>query len=120
MTDKPTRTYCDACGDEPHGLSEYCPSCGAEDPWVEEPKYDFEDVDLPLVFGMEHYNDTYGLWKNFTAEAFGVYDVDSGDIANLGVDPRDMKYATTMVYYKVDENCNVHGPFLEKSEAREA
>jgi len=117
-----TETVCSECGSEPSQMNNYCGDCGAgPDPWEERDCYDFErDVSLPLVFSSEVYNDTHGLWRDFCSAAFGVYELRGSDIANFPEGVPSMKYQTFMVYYKLDEDLELHGPFLEKSEAREA
>jgi len=43
-----TETVCESCSHNGNKRSEYCPSCGAEDSWIEQPQYDFEDVEMGL------------------------------------------------------------------------
>jgi len=119
-----TETVCESCGKEWGERSElepnYCPSCGTEDPWIEQPMYDFEDVDLPIVFSEEKHDDHYGLWRSFCAQAFGVHEIYSSNIANFPDGMPRMKYSVVEVYWKVTENLKLKGPFLDKDEARDA
>lgn len=113
-----TRTICSDCGKQVGKTTEYCSNCGAgPDPWEEVAEHDFErDVELPLIFHSEVYNDNYGLWRDFCAAAFGVYEVKGKDVANMPNLPK-MKYQVFTVYYKLDENYKLHGPYLEKEDA---
>lgn len=115
-----TRTICDSCGHKPRKETDHCPSCGTKEPWVLENTHDFEDVELPLVFSIEHYNDTYGLWKSFTESAFGAYNIQGSQIANVPDGLPKMKYCIVEVYFKLTEDYELEGPFLERKEAREA
>lgn len=119
-----TRIQCEDCGKQAGNQTKHCSNCGAgPDPWEERAEFDFDrDVDLPLVFSSEVYNDTYGLWRDFCSAAFGVYEVQGKDIANLPDLPR-MKYQSFMVYYKLHKKAGrykLEGPFMSKEEAREA
>lgn len=117
-----TETHCSECGTSPAKKSQYCGDCGAgPDPWEERAEYDFErDVELPMVFSQEKYNDDYNMWRTFCAAAFGVYYLNEEDIANLPNGMPQMKYNVFEVYYKLDENLELHGPYLSKDEARNA
>ena len=112
-----TKTVCSECDTVPSSVTQYCPDCGAEEPWEKEPLYDFDDVELPIVVEYEHYNDTYGLWRAFCQQAFGG-EVELEDVANYdGPSPRDMKYCVINTYWVVDKS-GVDGPYLDRSEAR--
>ena len=117
-----TETICSECGITPGKKTQYCPECGeGPDPWNERASHDFErDVELPLIFNSEVYDDGYGLWKDFCSAAFGVYSLSQKDVANFPNGMPKMKYQTFMVYYKLDEEHELHGPFLDKAEARNA
>lgn len=119
MTDKPTRTYCENCGKEPMSTpSTYCPDCGSEEPWVTEPKYDMDDVDFPVIVEREHYDDDYGLWRDFCRQVFGAAELQGSDIANMPDSLPRMKYCVPTTCWVVYRD-SIEGPFLEKSEARE-
>lgn len=116
-----TETVCGECETSISGTDiNYCPVCGAgPDPLVEKNKYDFNDVDLPIIFSQEQYNDHYRLWDSFCDEAFGER-LHGGDIANVPEDMPRMKYNVFSVYYKLDEDLEIHGPFLSEKEAHDA
>jgi hypothetical protein len=119
MSDPATETVCGDCGHRPDEPNDYCPECGAEGPWEVQYLYDWKDVDLPVVFSFEHYNDTYGLWHEFTTAVFGTR-LGSDEIAHCPGIQRDMKYCVVQTYWKLTENLKVKGPFLDKKEAKEA
>jgi hypothetical protein len=119
-----TLTQCEDCGEQDSNQTKYCPNCGAgPDPWEEVAEYDFErDVELPLIFDSEVYNDDYGLWRDFCSAAFDVYELRGDDIANFPNLPK-MKYQTFLVYYKLHKKAGrykLEGPFLNKEDARNA
>lgn len=121
----PRLTECGECGAQPvdgNSRQKYCSECGAgPDPWEREPEYDFErDVSLPFIFSDEQYNDDHGLWREFCHQAFGAHELRGSHIANLPDGLPKMKYNVFTVYYKLDEDLELHGPFLDKQEARDA
>jgi len=116
---KPTVTYCENCEHEASSSSEYCPSCGEESPWVSEPKYDMDDIDFPVIVEREHYDDDYGLWRDFCSKTFGVYELNESDIANFPDSLPRMKYCIPTTYWVVYRD-DIDGPYLERSEARES
>jgi hypothetical protein len=115
----PTETVCEECNYRVDEETEHCPKCGAEDPWVERYKYDWEDVDLPVVFSFEVYHDHYELWDTFTSKVWGTR-LKGNQIANVPERAPKMKYTVFQTYWKVDERLNLKGPFLDEKEAREA
>lgn len=120
MTETLTETVCTECNWNPDRRTEYCPNCGSEDPWSERSQFDFErDVDLPHVFEMSFYNDTYGLWDEFCHSVWGTR-VKSSQIANVPSGVPSMKYCCPSVYYKLDEDLELHGPFMDKGDAKDA
>jgi len=118
MTDVPTETVCTECGNITQSRDEYCSSCGAEDPWEEEPLYDFEDVDFPVIIEYEVYDDHHEMWNRFCSQVFGAYNLTSSDIANASRQFPRMKYTVFHTYWKVTES-DIEGPFLDEQEARE-
>lgn len=116
-----TETVCSECGNSPEKKTQYCGECGAgPDPWEEKALYDFDDIELPFIFSQEQYNDDWNLWRDFCASAFGVYSLSGEDIANFPDRMPKMKYNVFTVYYKLDENLKLHGPFMEKEDAKDA
>jgi len=116
---KPTVTYCEDCDYEASSTSEFCPSCGVEDPWVSEPKFDMNDVDFPVIVEREHYDDNYGLWRDFCGKVFGAYELTESEIANVPDSFPSMKYCVPTTYWVVYED-RIDGPFLDRSTARES
>lgn len=119
MTDKPTRTYCTECEHESSSQADHCPSCGAEDPWTTEPKYDMETVDFPVIIEREHYDDNYGMWRDFTSQVFGAYELTGDQIANMPKGFPRMKYCCPTTHWVVYEG-SVDGPYMTANEARES
>jgi hypothetical protein len=117
MTDVPVERRCDECGN-PNDTADYCPECG-NGTWERHALYDFErDVDLPVVFPFSAYNDHYELWNSF-CEAVWDTRLTAQQIANIPGLPR-MKYSEFEVYWKLTEDCELTGPFMDREEAREA
>ena len=116
-----TQYQCEECEALPSQTNNYCGECGAgPDPWKEVPKYDFErDAELPFIFDVSVGSDNWQLWRCFCREVWGSK-IKSSKIANLPVDPREFKYNRTIHYYKLDESGKLHGPFLDKKDARNA
>jgi len=110
---------CDECGANGSQSTDYCPHCGAEDPWVKEPKFNMDDVEFPVIVEREHYDDNYGLWRDFCYQVFGVHELKSSQIANVPDGLPRMKYCCPSTYWKITEN-DVDGPYLSRKEAREA
>ena len=116
-----TIVQCNECDSTTSSETTYCGDCGAgPEPWEEVPMYDFErDAELPLVFDVQVGGDNWQLWRSLCYAVWST-EPDSSDISNLGIDPRQFKYNITSHYYKLDEDCTLHGPFLGKDEARNA
>jgi len=119
MTDVPVERRCEECGN-PNDTADYCPVCGS-DTWESHILYDFErDVDLPVVFPFRVYDDHYGLWNSFCETVWDTR-LSGEEIANR---PRPglprMKYCTFDVYWKLTEDCELTGPFMDREEARGA
>lgn len=124
MSEVSTETVCESCEKPWTERSElepnYCPSCGEEDPWVEQPCYDWEDVDLPVVFSYEVYRDHAELWNSFCASVFGKMELRESDIANFPDGVPQMEYLIVDLYFKLTEDLELKGPFEERSKARKA
>jgi hypothetical protein len=120
MGDVIVTTRCESCGNQTDERHEHCSVCGEQDPWVSEPKYDFDDVDFPVVIEREHYDDHYGMWRTFCAAALGQYELDESQIANVPSGFPRMKYCVVQTYWKVTADYELKGPFLDEQEAREA
>lgn len=120
MTDTgvPSRRCCTECGGN-HQSAEYCPDCG-NDGWEDVVYYDFErDVELPYVFSQQVGNDDWGLWRSFCFAVWGT-ELRGAEVANLPDELSRMKHSITQLYYKLDASYELHGPFLSRTEAREA
>jgi len=117
--DYQTKTICEECEKEAEEETKFCPECGAENPWEEVPRYDMEEVDFPVIVEIEHYNDDHGLWRDFCQKVFGWPELKGSDIANVPDNLPSMKY-NVVSYYMVVGREDIKGPFLEKSEARQA
>jgi hypothetical protein len=119
MSDVVTEVVCSECGNKSAGTDNFCGVCGAEDPWVEQAKYDMDDVDFPVIVEYEVYDDHGEMWNRFCAQLFDVYDLKGSQIANVPSSLPRMKYTAFSVYYKITKS-ERKGPFLSKQEAREA
>lgn len=119
MSDVPTEIVCENCGNAGGNQPAYCEECGAEDPWTEEVLYDFDDVELPMTFSYEVYDDNYGLWDTFCRAAFGT-ELKSSQIANFPETFPRMKYCMPILHFKLTEEYELKGPYLDKQGARNA
>jgi len=118
MTDKPMYTICGECGAKPSNQSDYCPSCGTEDPWEQHYEYDMGNVEFPVIVEREEYNDHYGLWDDFCREVFGER-VKGGQVANMPSTLPRMKYCVFTTYWKITKH-EAKGPFLSRQAAEDA
>lgn len=109
-----TQTVCTDCGRETSVESEYCPGCGSEDPWEEQPVYRFDEDDLPITFAYRIYDDNYGLWRAFCDEYWDHPSITGSDIAGLSDNFPRLKFIETPVYFQITEDLELEGPFLEK------
>ena len=115
-----THTICTECEKEQQETSNFCPHCGAEDPWEEVPQYEFDEDDFPYVFSCTAYDSDWGMWRDFCDSYFGVRALKSSDIAGFPERFPRMKYMEVNLYYKITKTYDLKGPFLSKEEAREA
>lgn len=113
-------TYCTECGKTVRNETDHCPNCGAEDPWDERSAYRFDEEDLPIVISHEIYQDHNELWQSFCSGYFGSASLTGDQIADLPDEFPSLGYCVFDVYYVVTESMDLEGPFLERSEAREA
>lgn len=114
-----TQTVCTECDATPSERTEFCPHCGAEDPWEEEAKYEFDSNDLPIIFSHRISKDNYELWRDFCECYFGVYDLMGSDIANLPDDFPRLSDVHAELYFAITEDYEVVGPRLDRREIRE-
>lgn len=117
MSDVPVERRCEECGHH-SDIANHCPECG-NDTWESHVLYDFKrDVDLPVVFPFRVYDDHYELWNSFCETVWDTR-LSGEEIANRPELPR-MKYCEFEVYWKLTEDYELTGPFMDKEEAREA
>lgn len=115
-----TEMRCSECGHTPREETKFCPECGAETPWLEEPVADFNDVDFPVFVEMYESNDNWELWREFCDTAFGNRSLKGEHIANLPDGfGRELKYAHYSTWWVVTET-SVDGPYLTERAARES
>lgn len=112
-------TYCTECGQVTTATTPHCSNCGAEDPWDERPAFRFDESDLPFVFSMEVYNDSYELWRSFCNAYWGAYDLKGSDVAGLPDEFPKLKYSVFDAYYVITTECELEGPFLDHDVARD-
>lgn len=110
---------CESCDYETDSKTAFCPICGEEDAWVEEPAYEFDEDDLPITFSTYAYDDHYGLWDAFCEEYFGVR-VTGSNVSGLPDDFPRMKFYEEELFWTIDEDYEIHGPFLRAVDARDA
>lgn len=60
-----------------------CSSCGAGDPWENEPLYSFDEDDLPISFEGRFAADNWELWDDFCQSYFGDMKLKGEDVAGL-------------------------------------
>lgn len=111
-----TELVCESCGSKTTEVENFCPDCGTEDPWVEQPKYDFEDVELPYVFDMNLETRNYELWDAFCHSMWNAR-LGGDEIANLPDEFPQMKTLFTTVYVGITEDFEIVGPYLMREEA---
>lgn len=116
-----TVVQCTECYSTTSNETTYCSDCGAgPEPWEKVPKYNFErDAELPLILNVGVGGDNWQLWRELCYTVWNT-EPESRNIANLGIDPQQFKYNRATHYYKLDEDYELHGPFLDKEEARNA
>lgn len=85
----------------------YCPDCGSD--FDEGVTLQWDDIEFPVWVEMESYNDHWELWDTFRWDV-NYYDGDRNRSA-----PSDMKYTVFSVYYKVEEDGSVEGPYDSKN-----
>lgn len=113
-----TETFCSECDRKDSSEPNYCPNCGAEDPWVTEPRYEFDEDDLPVIFETSMTDDFWELWHDFTQSYFGCQ-LEGEDVVGLPDDFPRMKYRYIDVYWVLTEDLEIEGPFCNRNEARE-
>lgn len=86
------------------GDGQYCPECEAE--FGEDTVLDWDDIDFPVWIEWESYNDTWRMYDKFFRKT-GLHE-------DVTVDLRDMKYTVFHVWFRVDEDGSVEGPYDSK------
>lgn len=114
------KTVCSECDTENNNQPNYCPDCGAEDPWITVPEYRFDTDDLPYVFESSFSDDNGELWEDFCLAYFGECGIRGDDVEGLPDEFPRMKYRFLTVYWAIDQEFEIHGPFMSKSKARKA
>lgn len=114
-----TETYCTECGNIPEDGTPHCPKCGAEEPWEERNKFEFNKEDLPIVFEHTFNNSSGGMWRDFTRSYFGELVETERYVANMPKKFPRMKKSRVHVYYFLDENLEVQGPYMTERRAKE-
>lgn len=117
MTDDvPEETVCADCGLKNTVDHNYCPECGSND-WTTDPMFEFDEDDLPIVFSYRVYDDHHGLFKAFCRRYFGEWPA-RDQIANLPDEFPRLKFLEREMYFVVDEDYELEGPFLDESMAK--
>jgi hypothetical protein len=114
-----TEIRCQNCGNKQEEKTRYCPECGAEDPFRKEPKFSFDKNDLPIVFEHTFNNSAGGMWRDFTRSYFGELVEKEGYVANMPDGFPRMKKSRVHVYYFLNENLEVQGPYMTERKAKE-
>lgn len=111
-------TVCSECGNKGTEKDNYCPQCGSENPWVEKPKYSFDEEDLPIIFESSISRDNWELWDEFCDSYFGVRGLKGSDIEGLPDNFPRLKYSYFSVYWKITKDLDIKGPYICKENAR--
>lgn len=114
-----TETVCSECGTKSRSKPNFCPDCGAEDPWEEEALFEFDEDDLPIIFETSLSDDFWELWDDFCQSYFGVCDIEGDDVKGLPDEFPRMKYRMINVYWVLNEDLEIEGPYLSRKNARE-
>lgn len=112
-------TFCTSCDETATSTTPHCPECGAEDPWDDRPKYEFDEEDLPHMFRQELFGGDWGVWNAFCESYFGWGDLTGNDIAGLPDDLPSMHGPRIQVFYVLTPGLELEGPFNERVEAVE-
>lgn len=84
----------------------YCPDCGTD--YGEDTVLDWDNVDWPVWIHWESYNDSWDMYRRFLRES-GLHE----DVAG---DQRQMKYTVFSVWFRIDKDGSVNGPFENKGD----
>lgn len=85
----------------------YCPDCDTT--FKDDTTLQWDDIDFPVWVEVEHYDDDYGLLRSFEYQT-GLYRGDHNGAPGYG----DMKYCVFCVWFKVEEDGSVEGPYANK------
>jgi len=88
----------------------YCPDCGTE--FGEDTVLQWDDLEFPVWIEWESYNDNWNFMREFYRRT-GLY---KGDYDGAVTD--EMKYTIFCVWFRVDEDGSVVGPFDAKEGQR--
>lgn len=114
-------THCPACGfeelepnkevvnNEVREAGCYCPDCEAT--FTDDETLHWDDIDFPVWVEYESYDDDYQLLRNFARQA-DLYRGDYNGSPGYG----DFKYTVFYVYYKVERDGSVTGPYANKGD----
>jgi len=86
----------------------YCPDCQTE--FDEDTVVQWDDLDFPIWISMESYNDDWQMYRDFLYET-NLYEGDFNGMPNA----RNMKYCVFHVYFKVNEDGSIDGPYNERN-----
>jgi hypothetical protein len=110
----PKEIVCTSCDKTTDHETQFCPSCGSENPWEEEPKYEFDNEDLPIAFPYEVKNTNWKVWDEFCEHYFGERDVDGHDIKGFPRKFPKMETCETELWFVITESLELEGPFIDK------
>lgn len=110
---------CSKCDFQPERRTEYCPECGEKEPWVQEPEYEFDEEDLPISFVYNLTNYDSPLWDAFCKSYFNTSMLNREDIASFPSDFPTMPELHVQIYFYIDKNYNLRGPFIDSDRMRQ-
>lgn len=82
----------------------YCASCGTD--FDEGVKLSWDEIDFPVWIDWESYNDSWDMLRKFQYKT-GLHDSAADGLT-------DMKYTVFSVWFRIDEDGSVNGPYDEK------
>lgn len=90
----------------------YCPDCQSN--FKETEVLQWDEIDFPVWLSYESYDDGFGLLRDFEHKT-GLHRGDYDGMPNV----RNFKYTVFHVYFKIEEDGSISGPYAEKGDEEE-
>lgn len=110
----PKNIICTECESVSEQKTAYCAECGAEYPWKKEPKYEFEEEDLPLLFSYPIESRDWNIWDEFCKDYFGEENIDARDIESFPRNFPKMESFEEELYFVITESLELKGPYIQE------